>query len=159
MEGILHDNNAGVLAELDEPNIAQWVQTHAQQEENKAGMTSLTKIDGLDGADEKDVYGAQFQNVEGVLHTPFYDRVITQKVKVPWLAEPQEATYMNRTKELNEEPYKSYRELRYQAIPAENNSFINPEFFGPGKEWIFKLLSLALIIVAVYFIITKLRSQ
>lgn len=157
MEGILHENNAGVLSELDEPNIAGWTQLQAQQEDNKASTTSLTKIDGLEGASEEDVFGAEFQNVDGVLHTPFYDRFVTTKVTVPWLAESAEGTYMNRTKELNEIPYKSYRELRFNPIPTDNHASADLEHFNFGQEWIFKIILLFVIIFVIYWIIMRLK--
>ena len=157
MEGIVYDNNAGVLSELDEPNVAEWIKLRSQLDENIANTTSLTKLDGLEGSYEEDVYGAEFQNVDGVLHTPYYDRFLTQRVAVPWLAQKQEATYMNRTKELNEEPYKSYRELRFSPIPSEKHGKANLESFDAGQEWIFKIISLILIVFVIYRIMIEIK--
>lgn len=159
MEGILHDNNAGILAEekLSEPDVIGWAQLQEHHEGNKTNSTSLTKIDGLDGANEEDVYGSEFQNVDGVLHTPFYDRFLTTRATVPWLAENQEWTYMNRTKPLNEQPYKSYRELRFNPIPSGNYGAANLEHFDIGQDWIFKLIALIIIVFVFYRLVIEIK--
>ena len=159
MEGILHDNNEGILAEekLNEQDVNGWAQLLEHHDSNKINSTSLTKIDGLDGADEEDVYGSELQNVDGVLHTPFYDRFLTTRATVPWLAEKQEWTFLNRTKPLNEQPYKSYRELRLNPIPSSNYGAANLEHFDIGQNWIFKLFSLIIIIFVVYRLMVEIK--
>ena len=134
-----------------------WAQHIEQQEGNKFNSTSLTKIDGLDGADEEDVYGSEFQNVDGVLHTPFYDRLLTTRATVPWLAENAEYTFMNRTKPLNEQPYKSYRELKFNHIPSGNNGSTNLEHFDFGQDWIFKIISLIIFAFIVYKLMIEIK--
>jgi len=153
----MHENNAGVLSELDEPNVAGWAQLYAHQEDQKLDNTSLTKLNGLEGADEEDVYGSEFQNVDGVLHTPFYERMFTTRQTAPWLAEKQEYTYMNRTKAKNEEPYKSYRELRFKPIPSGKCGPANLEHFDIGQEWVFKIISLIIIIFVIYRLMIEIK--
>ena len=104
-------NDARELCQNQEPCIAKWNKLRKFYD-NKQDTTSLTHLNGLEGSipiDEKSLYGAEFMPVD--IHTPYYERMTTETVEVPWLAQWQEQTFMNRTKVLNERPVKEYQEI------------------------------------------------
>ncbi len=79
--------------------------------------SSLTHLNGLSGAENYETYGAQFETAE--YKTPYYERIERVFVKSPWLGEHREHTYMNRTKERNQEPIQTYKNLKLSPIPAQ----------------------------------------
>src|SRR5438128_2608721 len=84
-------------------------------------------ITGQMQQNEETIYGSAFAPVDYL--TPYYERTITAPIITPWLARDyDEATYMNRIKERNEEPVLTYRELKLTSIPEGNQEMI--EGFG-----------------------------
>lgn len=117
---------------------------------------SFTHLGGLEGAPdtcEGNIYGAQFMSAD--MKTPYYERTISTNVKVPWLAQSEEATYMNRTKPLNEDPVLTYKELKLKSIP---NDYSYIEQFGENTQnFVFKILTILFIILLIYYLLTKIN--
>jgi hypothetical protein len=123
---------------------------------------SLTDLNGLDGTMPYDtakgsVYGAEFMPVE--MHTPYYRSMLTATVDVPWLAEPEEASYLNRTKEMNEPHVQTYKELKLNPVNQNTRELI--EDFGlNGLGRMNYVLFLKIILIIVLFCwIYKLTRQ
>jgi hypothetical protein len=103
----------------------------------------------VEPAPEKNIIqGAEFVSIDDMLCTPYFQTTVTEKVKVPWLAQKEEATYLNRWKAMNEPPVKSYRELRFFAPSQEKYEKV--EGFTGNKSNLFLILILIIIAFIVY---------
>jgi hypothetical protein len=93
---------------------------------------SLTHLGLLPGGPDTDSnaqdneYGAQFKSVN--YKTPYYQLFVHERVKVPWLAAKCESTFMNRIKEKNEPPVKSYKDLLLSPLPYDNYGRVVEDF-------------------------------
>jgi hypothetical protein len=120
---------------------------------------SLTDLDGMDGSmpvdtKEGSVYGAEFMPVE--MHTPYYEKMLTTTVEVPWLAEPEEESYMNRLKEMNEPHVQTYRELKLS--PVSDNVHQTVEGFGyTDYVLFFKVLLIVFLMVFIYRLMKTMK--
>lgn len=125
------------------------------------GSVSLTDLEGLPGAPEpvtdcgSTFHGAKFMKIKH-MYTPHYERLVSEIVPVPWIAEQEEATFMNRQKAANEPPVATYTQLQLSAIPADNNKKV--EGFGLGEyDLFFKVLLVLLLLVFVYYIVREMK--
>ncbi len=125
------------------------------------GSVSLTELEGLPGAPEpvndcgSTFHGAKFMKVK-YMYTPYYERLVSEIVPVPWIAEPEEATFMNRQKAANEPPVQTYAQLQLSAIPADNYETV--EGFGQGGyDLFFKVLLVLLLLAFVYYIVREMK--
>jgi hypothetical protein len=90
------------------------------------------------------------------MHTPYYERMLTETVIAPWYDTVQEASYMNGQKLLNEPYVETYRELDMGPIPQNNNSEI--EGFGENTQsLIFKILSAIFIVILICYLLKQIR--
>ncbi len=129
---------------------------------------STTHIGGLSGTisdvgrdDVDTLYGAQFKTVR--YRTPYYENMEVHTVNTPWLAEHQEHTFMNRIKELNEEPVQTYKDLELSPVPIERYEEYVPtiyrlEGFGEPMLGTNKMTTLVVILL-ILFIIYCVLSQ
>lgn len=129
-----------------------WSAGVVDPESGSVVNASLVTLDGLDGSVPTDtregsVYGAEFMPVD--MHTPYYERMLTTTVQVPWLAESEEGTYMNRLKELNEPPVQTYKDLK--LTPVSQNTHELVEGFGLSLDYV-TLFKILLIAVLLYWI-------
>jgi hypothetical protein len=133
---------------------------------------SLTSIGPYSGYnDEIDhTHGAMIERVP-YRRPKYYEVITSETVEAPWLAQKQEATYMNRTKVLNEEPIFEYDELKLSEIPQDNYERYDKEmdykvptgpqlyvekFDGKNKFNYFSFIMLILIVSFILFaILTK----
>ena len=77
--------------------------------------------------------------------------MLTEPVQVPWLAESEEGTYMNKLKEKNEEPVKSYKDLILSSI---TQFFYEPEGFGDGiGNLLFKILLIIFLLCVICYLV------
>ena len=122
-----------------------------------ASLTSLGYLDGTMPFDtqEGSVYGAEFMPVE--MHTPYYDRMLTATVEVPWLAEPEEGSYLNRLKEMNEPPVQTYKELELKPVNQNINETV--EGFNNLKMNYVVFLKVILIVVLIAWIYKLSKNQ
>jgi hypothetical protein len=110
--------------------MTDWNKLRPYYEKNGQYRTALTHLGGLSGAipsntDEGSIYGAAFMPVKAD-NPPWYEVWSDDIVIAPWLAQRQEATYMNRTKVLNEPPVETYKELILSPIPQEKYEKYEP---------------------------------
>jgi|688.fasta_scaffold519582_1 hypothetical protein len=121
--------------------------------------TSLTDIIGLEGAVENNAYDGSINGTEFMpvnMHTPYYERVITQTVSVPWLAQDMEKTYMNRTKEFNEPPVETYKELKLSNLSGQQ--YENVENFGENTSNLtFKILCFIFLVMLVIYLVKQIK--
>jgi hypothetical protein len=147
-------NNAGEMCQNNEACAIDW--NKLQGWNNKEGNfeSSLTHLGGLEGSDEEDVYGAEFMPVD--MHTPYYERMISQTVEVPWLGQDMEQTFMNRTKILNEPPVQAYKELKLSSIPQQNYESV--EGFGENTQnLVFKILCVIFLVILIYYLMKEIK--
>ncbi len=95
---------------------------------------------------------AEFMPV--TIHTPYYEKMITQPVSVPWLAQRMEKTYMNNTKVLNEDPVVLYKQLSLKHV--RNDDYL--EFFeDDGKNIMFKSMFFVFLLLILIHVLSKIR--
>lgn len=122
-------------------------------------IVSLTELEGMPGADEQvhecgsTLGGATFMEVRDRAYNPNYERIMEKVMPVPWLAEPQEATFMNREKAANEPKVETYRQLELSAIPGDNYGTFVSEGFGEGYSVWFKIFLLLLLVALIYYVV------
>ena len=139
------------------------------------GAVSLTELQGMPGANEpvddcgSSLHGAEFMEIKHMA-SPHYERLMTQVVPVPWLAQREEATYMNVMKAANEPRVETYRQLELSA-PIENygqvENFENYEqvgnseqiegFGGGGYDLFFKVLLVICLLAFIYYIMKEMK--
>ena len=146
------------LCQGDQPCMVDFDKLY--EEGYNQNNSSTTHLGGLSGAvsdvgrdDVENLYGAFFKPVK--YHTPYYSSMEMHTIHTPWLAAYKEHTFMNRIKELNEEPVLTYKELQISPVPTDKYVEYVPtiykvEGFGPNKLQFNKLTTL---IVVVFFII------
>lgn len=128
--------------------------------ENNEGefRRSLTHIGDLEGnSNENSIYGAEYMPTD--IKTPYYERMITSTVSMPWLAQGMEATYMNRTKALNEdEPNLNFK---ITSIPKHEYGEFESDIEGFGKSdtqnLFFKIMCVLFLIVMIYFLMKEIK--
>lgn len=149
-----------------------WTQDYSTNPQ--VPQPSLTELGGLEGAVPLDtiegsVYGAEFMPVD--MHTPYYEKMLTTTVAVPWLAQNEEATYMNRLKELNEPPVQTYRDLKLSSIPQEIHAGLEGfndglegfdtsiEGFNAGQNYdlFFKALMILFLLFFIYYLMKQIK--
>ena len=157
--------NAREMLQKDQACVIDWDKVGGWTDQEGNFTSSFTKLGGLDGATDtnthsNDVYGAEFLPVE--MHTPYYERTITQRFDVPWLGQPMEQTFMNRTKELNEPPVQTYKELKMSSIPQQNHESVydqSVEGFGEKTQNLtFKILCVLFLIMVIYFLMREIKG-
>lgn len=156
-------NNAREMCQNNEACVIDWNKLRQWNNQEGNFATSLTHLGGLEGVvdtntDDRSVYGAEFMPVE--MHTPYYERMLTETVKVPWLAQDMERTFMNRTKVLNEPPVQTYKELKLSSIPQQNYEQVPEQVEGFGENTqnlVFKILCVAFLIVLIYFLLKEIN--
>lgn len=110
--------------------------------ENKSSLTHIGDLPGAPALPAVDsygdggiyastIYGAQFKEVQKP--TPYYERNIPVTVTVPWLAEEQEKTFLNNTKEKQFPPVKTYRDLELSPIPDQKYESYVPTIYEREK--------------------------
>jgi hypothetical protein len=139
--------------------VVDWNNIQGFYEKEGGFKTSLTAIGNISGAvpqntEEGSIYGAEF--MPAIMHTPYYDRMTTETVSVPWLAESNEQTFMNRTKELNEPIVKDYRELVTRSIPQEQYASVE-DFSTDTPNYYFKVLCIVFLVFIIYLIIKEMK--
>ena len=94
-----------------------------------SGAPALPTVDSYGGGGlySSGIYGAQFKTIHKP--TPYYDRNIPVTIVAPWLAQKQEATFMNRIKEKQEPPVKTYKDLKLSSIPDNMNEIYEPVIY------------------------------
>lgn len=106
-------------------------------------------------AGEGTANGAEFKSVKTL--TPYYERTNSYIVIAPWLAQKEEATFLNRLKLRNEPPVKTYKELEFRSIPQQKYmNYRPPEGFGAmeTQDYGFKIL-ICLCIIFLIFLLLK----
>lgn len=123
---------------------------------------SFTSLGGLEGASPADtiegvLYGAEFMPVD--MHTPYYERMIHTTVDVPWTAQPEEVTYMNKLKEMNEPPVLTYQDLKLSSIPQNTyEKYEGIEGFGEGTyDFVFKGLLILFLVFFIYYLMKQVN--
>ena len=94
---------------------------------DKIMETSITSLGNLSGTVPKDTdegSGNGSRLAPAIGHTPYYEAMIKETAEVPWLAQPEEATFLNRTVVFNKMPIEHY------ANPEDN---AGAETEGPIK--------------------------
>jgi len=93
---------------------------------NKINRGSLTQLGSLSGAptDKNSINGASFKVVN--YDTPHYEKIVTERVIAPWLAQNQERTFMNRIKEKNQDEVKTYANYKLYPIPDQKYETYEP---------------------------------
>ena len=126
------------------------------QKKQDAQDVSCNNLCSYDGSTPLTWYGAEINDVNAKPN--YFERVYSNIVLAPWLAERYEYTYMNRTKVLNEPPIQTYKEIRLHSIPQDKYSFVVKEGFGNKNIEIilfficfFSLLSILLYYFYFYF--------
>lgn len=126
---------------------------------------SITHLGGLSGAtsdigrdDMETLYGAHFKAVQ--YRTPHYESMEVHTLGTPWLAEHQEQTFMNRIKELNEEPVQTYKDLKLSPIIETSYDNYVPTIYrvegfsaGSNASNLTKYLVVALAVLIIYFVL------
>jgi hypothetical protein len=108
---------------------------------NRNNMSSMTHLGDLIGHmsdrgrdDLEQSLGAEFKHVK--YQTPFYEKMKTYKFNRPWLAKHQEHTFMNRIKELNEAPVKTYDSLKLSPISQDKyDSYVPTIYVDPTRDY------------------------
>ncbi|ARF09725.1 hypothetical protein Indivirus_2_104 [Indivirus ILV1] len=125
------------------------------------GSVSLTELQGLPGADEpvhecgSTFQGAEFMQIKH-MQPPHYERLVSDVATVPWLAQNEEATFMNREKAANEHKVESYTQLQLASIPSDNHMKI--EGFGSdGFDLILKALLVICLVAFIYYIMKEVK--
>jgi len=138
--------------------IMDWDKIRGFYEKEGQFKTSLTHLNGLKGTySPNGVYGSEFMHVED-MHTPYYDRMTTETVKVPWQAEFQERTFMNRTKELNQRPFNTYQYIKTAPVSQEIHEQVPVEGFGENTQnLMFKVICIIILIYFIYRIINEMK--
>ena len=127
---------------------------------------SLMELGNLEGTEPIDhiegiLYGAEFMPVD--MHTPYYEKMLTATVDVPWTAQPEEVTYMNRLKEMNEPPVLSYQDLKLSSINQNTNEKFEGfgesiEGFGEGSyDLVFKALLILFLLFFIYYLMKQIN--
>ena len=155
------------LCQGDEPCMVDFDKLY--EEGYNQNTSSITHLGGLSGAisdtgrdDAENMYGAFFKPVR--YRTPYYESMEVHTIHSPWLATHQEHTFMNRIKELNEEPVQTYKDLTLSPIPTNKYADYVPtiyrvEGFGPDKLQLNKssnLIIVLFVVLLIYFIIKKI---
>ncbi|QKF93614.1 hypothetical protein QKU48_gp0156 [Fadolivirus algeromassiliense] len=150
-------NNNRLLCEQQNAQVIEWDKVPDFAEKKGQFETSLTHLGGLEGnSDEDVVYGAEYMETD--IKTPYYERMVTTTVDIPWIAQDMEATYMNRTKPLNEkEPDLNFN---IKLIPKNKyDEVYDIEGFGKSdtQNLFFKILSALFIIFIIYLLVKELK--
>ena len=159
-------NNSGELCQNNEACIIDWNKLRQWNDKEGNFATSLTHLGGLEGSippnkEDGSIYGAKFMPV--TMHTPYYERMTTQTVNVPWLAQDMEKTFMNQTKVLDEPEIKAYRELKLSNVPQQMYENVEKtgetiEGFGENTQGlIFKILCVVFLIALIYFLMKEIN--
>lgn len=159
-------NDSSEFCNNSVPCMADWNKIREKYENKNYFNTSLTYLDGLSGSvplntDEGSIYGAQFMPID--MKTSYYEMMTTETVQVPWLAQDQERTFMNRTKELNEEPVQSYKDLKLSSIPQEQNEKYKPLIYIEGfnyfdtEHYRFKIIMILVVIFIIYLLLKQIN--
>lgn len=135
-----------------------WTKIKGFYEKEGQFKTSLTQLNGLKGTEmDNGVYGSEFMHVTD-MHTPYYDRMTTETVEVPWQAELQERTFMNVTKELNQRPFATYQQIKTGPIPQEIHEKVAIEGFGEDTQnLMFKVVCIIILIYFIYRLINQMK--
>lgn len=139
------------ILEQSAPCTIDWPTVQGYLEHTNKFETSTDTLGGINGVPENDgIYGAEFMPTD--VHTPFYETMVTQNVRVPWFGHSMEDTFMNNTKILNEDPVKEYQEGYY--VPIDQNVYQNIEGFG--YTWT-NIVVVFLIIVLIFCLVKYFR--
>ncbi len=130
------------------PNIIGKQQSSTMIPEN-----SLTKIGDIEGNQEPTNYINGAEYVPDKPHTKFYERAIYDTIEMPWLAQSQEVTYLNRTKPENDIGFK------IRAIPKINNETVESHESFDGETTYSTTLIRLTCIVFIIFLIYYLAKQ
>lgn len=145
------------LCKNNNAQTIEWDKVPGFKEKTGEFETSLTHIGGLEGnSNEEVVYGAEYMQTD--IKTPYYERMVTESVEAPWLAQGMEATYMNRTKELNEK----IPDLNFKIMSIPNKQYEDVdgiEGFGKSdtQHLFFKILCAMFLIVLIYFLMKEIK--
>jgi hypothetical protein len=131
---------------------------------NFNSVTKLGNLSGHPSDDSNTLYGAEFHTVN--YNTPYYETMETRVTRTPWLAQDaQEATFMNRIKELNEEPVQTYKDLELSPISTNNYEKYVPVIYtvegfdSNDKLQVKQILITILIIFVIYQIIFNIKNN
>jgi hypothetical protein len=157
--------SAEQICQGDIPCVLEWNKLY--EEGYNRNTSSLTHLNGLSGAPGETVgnyqqetpYGAQFKEV--TVPKQGYEQNVLVRVEAPWLAQHQEKTFMNITKELNEPPVKTYRDLKLESVGTQQNETYKPiiyktEHFSPIINKNGLLVTHKIIIIAIILVIMTL---
>ena len=151
-------DNIAKLIEEPSPCIIDWDKVPGFNNKEGDFKTSTDHLDGIEGVSDKDqydLYGAAFMTITD-MHTPYYDRMITQDQNRPWFGQSMETTYMNNTKILNEDPVLTYKELKLSNI--DSNNYESVEHFGENTQnLVFKILFAMFIMMFIYYILKQIK--
>jgi hypothetical protein len=80
--------------------------------------------------------GSKFRTIK--LKPTYYERTVPIDVVVPWNKDAlfHEATFMNRTKPLNEEPVETYKDLEFESVPGDNYEAYEPTIYIEDEDQI-----------------------
>ena len=123
-----------------------------EPEQYETSLTQLGNLQGNSDMVDEAVYGAQYMATD--IKTPYYERRVSDILDAPWIGQSMEATYMNRTKELNEKiPDLNFK---IQSIPTDQYETI--EGFGENtKNLVFKILCAVFLVVLIYYLCKQIQ--
>lgn len=129
---------------------------------------SLTNLGNFHGAPEpvhecgSTLQGAKFMKVKH-MYSPRYERLVTEIMPVPWIAEPDEATFLNRIKAANEPKVETYKRLHLEAMPDNNYGSFQTEGFSSegfgtgGYDLFFKVLLIICLLAFIYYVSKEMK--
>lgn len=127
---------------------------------------SLNNLCGYGGSPltstyDSGLYGAEILPAE--VYSPYYERNFSDILIAPWLGQSQEATYMNRTKVLNEPPVKTYKEIKLVSIPLDKyEKYEGIENFEENginlkKHFILKIILIISLVILFLYLMMKFK--
>ena len=138
--------------------------------------TSLTNLDGIEGAvpnntNEGSAYGSNF--METNLNTPYYEKIITERVEVPWLGQYSDQSFMTNSHPSHSHHNNTHQEFEVSNIQEnenhnnhnhnnnhnnnQNNQIENKLFNGDYNHLIFKILCVIFLIMMICYLIKQIN--
>lgn len=125
----------GEHCQQDQTCLLDWQKMMQKTNRYNRSVTSLGNLSGIVplDTDEGSSYGASFAPAIG--NTPYYESMVTETVDAPWLAQPQEATFLNRTTVPNKPEVETYKNLKLSPIPQQKYETYEPVVYTGPESW------------------------
>ena len=118
-------DNSDIICDNDVPCSAKLNKLYNYLNNDRTSLTHLGRLSGAPDTNYNEMssyggnnYGASFKQINK--EKPYFHVLLKEKVIAPWLAQKQEATFMNRTKVKNEPEVKTYADLELTPISDLN---------------------------------------